>query len=335
MAQRLDSLEQKFLETIKENNLINEGDVIVIGVSGGPDSITLLTCLNKYKEKLKYTIIVAHVNHLIRKDSTDDEQFVEKVCQKMKIKFLAKRVDVNKIAKETKRGTEETGRAIRYEFFDEILKNENANKIAIAHNMNDNAETMLINMIRGSGLNGLEGIQPQEYSKYIRPLINCTRKEIEEYCEKYNLQPRIDSTNSENIYTRNIIRNKIIPELQAINPNIINTLSRTSKIIKQNNNYIKKQSQETYEKIAVQEKNKIEFEIKEFNKIDNTIKTNIIILAIEKLQGTARNIEKANLDDIIKLAERNVGNKFLKINKNLEVKVQNKKLYIVYHTEKA
>lgn len=335
MAQRLDTLEQKFLETIKENNLISEGDVIVIGVSGGPDSITLLTCLNKYKEKLKYSIIVAHVNHLIRKDSTEDEQFVEKVCQKMKIKFFTKRVDVNKIAKEKKRGTEETGRAIRYEFFDEILKNENANKIAIAHNMNDNAETMLINMIRGSGLNGLEGIQPQEYNKYIRPLINCTRKEIEEYCEKYNLQPRIDSTNSENIYTRNIIRNKIIPELQAINPNIINTLSRTSKIIKQNNNYIKKQSKETYEKIAVQEKNKIEFEIKEFNKIDNTIKTNIIILAIEKLQGTARNIEKANLDDIIKLAERNVGNKFLKINKNLEVKVQNKKLYIVYYTEKV
>ena len=100
MAKRLDILEQKFLDTIKENNLINEGDVIVIGVSGGPDSITLLTCLNKYKEKLKYSIIVAHINHLIRKDSTDDEQFVEKVCEKMNIKFYAKRVDVTKIAKE-------------------------------------------------------------------------------------------------------------------------------------------------------------------------------------------------------------------------------------------
>ena len=99
MAQRLDILEQKFLDTIKENNLIDEGDVIVVGVSGGPDSITLLTCLNKYKEKLKYSIIVAHINHLIRKDSTEDERFVENACKKMNIKFYAKRINVLQIAK--------------------------------------------------------------------------------------------------------------------------------------------------------------------------------------------------------------------------------------------
>lgn len=330
MAKRLDILEQKFLNTIAENNLIKEGEVIVVGVSGGPDSITLLECLNKYKEKLKCEIIVAHINHLIREDSTDDEQFVEKVCAKKKIKFYVKRVDVEKLAKETKRGTEETGRAIRYEFFNEILEKEKANKIAIAHNMNDNAETMLINIIRGSGLNGLEGIQPQEYEKYIRPLINCTRCEIEEYCEKYKLEPRIDYTNNENIYTRNIIRNQIIPKLQEINPNIINTLSRTSKIIKENNNYLRKQAQEVYKKIVKSEKHKIEIDIKEFNKLENAIKNKVVLIAIEELQGSSRNIEKANIDDIIKLANRNVGNKYLKINKNLEVKVCNKKVYFTY-----
>lgn len=335
MAQRLDSLEQKFLDTVKENNLIEEGDVIVVGVSGGPDSITLLTCLNKYREKLKYSIIVAHINHLIREDSTSDEQFVENTCKKMNIKFYAKRVDVTKIAKETKRGTEETGRVIRYEFFNEILKKENANKIAIAHNMNDNAETMLLNIIRGSGLNGLEGIQPQEYGKYIRPLINCSRIEIEEYCEKYNLEPRIDYTNKENIYTRNIIRNQVIPKLQEINPNIISTLSRTSKIIKENNIYLKKQAQEIFEKIAkisISE-NKIkqaEINIKEFNKQENAIKTNIVLLTIENLQGTSRNIEKANIDDIIKLAERNVGNKYIKINKSIEIRISNHRIQFKY-----
>ena len=345
MAQRLDSLEQKFLDTIKENNLIEEGDVIVVGVSGGPDSITLLTCLNKYKGQLKYSIIVAHVNHLIRKDSTEDEQFVENTCKKMNIKFYAKRVNVTQIAKDTKKGTEETGREIRYDFFNEILKKENANKIAIAHNMNDNAETMLINLIRGSGLNGLEGIQPQEYGKYIRPIINCSRKEIEEYCEKYNLEPRIDYTNSENIYTRNIIRNKIIPELQEINPNIISTLSRTSKIVKENNRYIKKQAKEAFEKLT-QQSNKIQeidenqqkslntqqisFDLKEFNKLENAIKNNVILHAIEELQGTSRNIEKSNIDDIIKLAKRNIGNKYMKVNKNLEVKIQEKKLKLIF-----
>ena len=114
--------EQKFLDTVKENNLINERDVIVIGVSGGPDSITLLTCLNTYKEKLKCSIIVAHINHLIREDSTDDEQFVENICKKLNIKFYKKRIDVVKIAKEKKKGTEETAREIRYEFFNEKKK---------------------------------------------------------------------------------------------------------------------------------------------------------------------------------------------------------------------
>ncbi len=363
MAQRRDNLEQNFLDTIKENNLINEGDVIVVGVSGGPDSITLLTCLNKYKEKLKYSIIVAHINHLIREDSTEDEQFVEDACEKMNIKFYAKRINVEQIAKETKRGTEETGRTIRYDFFNEILKKEHANKIAIAHNMNDNAETMLINLIRGSGLNGLEGIQPQEYKKYIRPLINCTRTEIEEYCDKYNLEPRIDYTNKENIYTRNIIRNQIIPKLEEINPNIINTLSRTSKIIKENNNYTKIKAQEAYQKlkdleikegqttiidkkgiqettnidkkqqqnsIQLNKKKQINLDAKEFNKLENTIKTNVIIFIIEELQGTSRNTEKANIDDIIKLAQRNIGNKYVKINKNLEIKLQDKKLQFIF-----
>jgi len=147
---------------------------------------------------------------------------------------------------------------------------------------------------------------------------------------KYKLKPRIDYTNSENIYTRNIIRNKIIPELQEINPNIIRTLSRTSKIIKENNRYLKKQSQEIYGKLAKLETKKTSFDLKEFNKLERTIKTNIILQAIEELQGTPRNIEKTNIDDIIKLAKRNVGNKYIKINKNLEAKIQDKKLQLTF-----
>ena len=152
MSKRLDKLEANFLNTIKENNLINTGDKIVVGVSGGPDSITLLACLNKYKEKLNYDIVVAHVNHLIRENSTDDEQFVENVCEKMNIKCYIKRVNISEIAEKEKGSVEEIGRNERYKFFDEIAKKENANKIAIAHNMNDNAETMLLNLIRGCGL---------------------------------------------------------------------------------------------------------------------------------------------------------------------------------------
>ncbi len=341
MAQRLDSLEEKFLKTIKENNLIEKGDKIVVGVSGGPDSITLLTCLNRYKEKLGCSVICAHINHLIRDDSTEDEQYVENICKKLGIPCFIKRAEVLKIAEEQKRGTEEVGRQIRYDFFDEVLKKENANKIAIAHNKNDNAETMLLNLIRGTGMSGLEGIQAKEYDKYIRPLINIDREEIEIYCDKYDLKPRIDSTNKENIYTRNIIRNEIIPKLKELNPNIAETLSRTSKIIKTENDFIKKYAQNKYEEIAIVEENKvkndenaiplrkIKIDIKKFNKEPEAIKQNLVIISIEKLTGNARNIQKANIDDIIKLADRNIGNKFIQINKEIKVQIKNNEIFFI------
>ena len=329
MAKRLDKLEQNFLDTIKENNLINKGDVIVVGVSGGPDSITLLTCLNKYKDYLGAKLICAHINHLIRKDSTEDEQFVENVCEKMGIKCYVKRAEVEKIAKEQKKGTEEVGRKIRYDFFNEVAEKENANKIAIAHNMNDNAETMLLNIIRGSGLTGLEGIQAQEYGKYIRPLINCTREDIEEYCSKNNLQPRIDSTNKENIYRRNIIRNKILPEIKELNPNIVQSLSNLSKIVKVQNTHIKNEVENIYNKIGSPSLGKIELDLHEFQKLDLSVQQNLILYTISKALWSARNIEKVNVDDIIKMCKRNVGNKYIYPNKNLKILIENKKIIFI------
>lgn len=328
MAKRLNIVEEKFLDTIKNNNLINSGDKIVVGVSGGPDSLTLLTLLNKYKSKFNYEIIVAHVNHLIRKDSTDDEQFVENYCKKNGIKFYCKRVNVQEIAKQQKKGEEEVGRNERYKFFDEICEKENANKIAIAHNMNDNAETMLLNLIRGTGLNGLEGIQPSQYNnRFIRPLINCNRNEIEDFCKENNLEPRIDSTNKENIYKRNIIRNKLIPFLKELNPNIIETLSRTSVIIAENNEFIQKEAQKNLNKITELKSNLVEIDLKDFNKMPIAMRKAIIQLSIDKLNGNIRNISKKNIDDIIKLAENNIGNKYI-IYKNIKAEVKKGKLKI-------
>lgn len=321
MAKRLHYVEQSFLDTVQQNNLISEGDVIVVGVSGGPDSITLLSCLKKYKEKYKCKIVVAHVNHLIRKESTDDEQFVENLCRESNIKFYKKRENIESLSKEKKKSTEEMGRIVRYEFFDEVAKKEGANKIAIAHNMNDNAETMLLNLIRGTGLTGLEGIKPIEYNKYIRPLINCERRYIEDYCYINKLKPRIDTTNNENIYTRNVIRNKVLPILEEINPNIIQSLSRTSKIIAENNEVINNKSKEIFSKIVKNDKEKIIMDLKEFSKVENGIKSKVIQIAIEKVQGNNKNIEKANIDDVIKLAERNIGNKHIYLNKNIRVSI--------------
>ena len=208
------------------------------------------------------------------------------------------------------------------------MTKENATKIAIAHNMNDNAETVLLNLIRGTGMYGLEGIQPIEYNKFIKPLINCQRKEIEAYCQKQQLNPRIDSTNKENTYTRNKIRNLIIPELTKINPNIIKTLQRTTEIIKEENSYIEKQVQIKYKKLAHISKKCIEFSLKEIRIEDKAIQKRLINKAISGLLNSTNNISKINIDDIIKMIERNVGNKTIKINKKIEILIKNKKIFI-------
>ncbi len=327
MAQRLHILEEKFLKTVKENNLIQANDVIVVGVSGGPDSIALLYCLNKFKNMLNYKIVCAHINHLIREDSTDDEKFVENICDKLQIPFYKKRENIIELSKKLKKGTEETGREVRYNFFDEVYKKQKANKIAIAHNRNDNAETMLLNIIRGSGMSGLEGIQAEEYGKYIRPLIDVSREDIENYCKKYDLNPRIDSTNKENIYTRNVIRNEVLPILRSINPNIEESLSRLSKIIKEENEYVKLSTQKVYNAKSHISVGEISFDINDFNSEPKTIRQNLVLYTINELIGNTRNIEKTNVDDILKLAENNIGNKYMELNQKIKISVKNKKIF--------
>ena len=255
-------MKNKVLKTIKKYNLIENGDKLVLGVSGGPDSIAMLNILNDLRiEKdieLDFNIVVAHINHMIRDEAIEDENFVKKFCEEKGIEFYSKSIDVKKLANTNKISTEEAGRNARYDFFDEILDYTNSNKIAIAHNKNDKAETINMNFMRGSGITGLKGIEPNR-KKYIRPLIECERFEIEEYCEKNKLNPRIDKTNFDNTYTRNKIRNVVIPYIKKeFNPNIINTLERLSQLVSEEEDYIEKQFEKTYKELLINEENKQE-----------------------------------------------------------------------------
>jgi len=195
-------LYEEVLDTIKKYNLISKNDKIVLAVSGGPDSIAMLNIFISLRKEYNLSLYVAHVNHLIRENAKLDEEFVKEFCIKNDVPCFIKKVDVLKKANQDKIGTEEAGRKVRYEFFDEILSKTNSNKIAIAHNKNDSAETVILNIVRGSGTAGLIGIEPKN-GKYIRPLIKSERAKIEKYCNINNLNPRIDESNNENIYNRN------------------------------------------------------------------------------------------------------------------------------------
>ncbi len=322
-------IEEQILSTIKKYNLIEKKDKIICGISGGPDSICMLDVLRKIKQELDFEIIVCHVNHMIREESTDDEKYVENYCKKNQIKYYVKRIDVKKYANNKKQGTEEAGRNVRYEFFEEILNKEKANKIAIAHNKNDKIETIIMNVIRGSGISGLRGIEPKRNNKYIRPLIEIKRQDIEKYCEENNLEPRIDKTNFINDCTRNKIRNVAIPYImQEFNPNIIETIDRLSIVISEEDDYLNNEIMDIYNKIKIKEEvGYIVLNLKEFNKKDKVIKKRLILYTINKTIGNVQNIDKINIDDIIKLCENNIGNKYLTPNKNIKILVNKNQIF--------
>lgn len=315
-------LENKILKTIKEYNLIEPEDIVLVAVSGGPDSMCLLNSLYNLKDKLKIKkIAIAHVNHMLRSEAEEETQYVKRFAELKNIDFFVKYVDIKKISENNKIGEEEAGRKERYKFFEEISQKINANKIAIAHNYNDNAETVLMHLMRGAGISGLSGIKPFREEKYIRPIIKCSREEIEQYCEEKGLNPKYDESNKNNLYTRNRIRNQLIPFIkEKFNPNIIDTLNRVSSVVMEEENYIENVINNEYKNILKnRETNKIEIDVKKFNKLDKYIKSRMVLYIIKELFENTNGIEQIHIKDIIKLCENNIGNKYLTPNKNMKV----------------
>ena len=322
----------KILSTINKYNLIQKGDKIVIGVSGGPDSMCLLDSLYYLKDKLNIEIFVAHINHMIRKEADEETEYVKDYCKNKNIKCYVKKVEVEKLAKKQKLGTEEMGRKIRYEFFKEIAKKENANKIATAHNLNDNVETVLLNLLRGTGVSGLKGIEIKRIEndiEYIRPIRECERKEIEEYCEKQKLNPKVDKTNLESIYNRNKVRNDLIPYLKReFNPNILEGINRLSDIAREEEEYFDEIIAKQYEELKIGENlNEVILDLNKFNNLNKVIKSRLIIYTINKVNGNVQGIGKIHIEDIIKLCDNNIGNKYLTPNKNVKVFIKKGKIF--------
>ena len=323
-------LKEEVLKTIKTYNLIEENDKIVIGVSGGPDSICLLHVLYSLKEKIGFDIVVAHVNHMLREVADMETEYVQKFCKNLKIECFVKKADISDLAKTQKKGTEEVGREVRYSFFDEVAKKTGANKIATAHNSNDRAETVILNILRGSGLSGLKGIEAIRDKKYIRPLINIERQEIEKYCTENNLDPKYDESNKENIYTRNKVRNTVIPYIKKeFNPNIIKTINRLSSLATEENEYLQNITKQAFESLLIEKEKNIILDLHKFNSLDLVIKRRLILYTINEVLHTTNGIEKVNIDDIIKLCKNNIGNKYLMPIKEIKVYVKKGKIYFI------
>jgi len=218
----MDMFTEKVRNTISEHDMIPVGGAVVAALSGGADSVSLLFALNKLSQELGFTLSACHVNHGLRGEESDsDMRFCQELCDRLGIELRILNTDVRDFQKKHE-SIEETARRVRYDFFAEVSQGK---KLATAHNCNDSAETVLLNMMRGTGLKGLCGIPPVR-GNIIRPLIRCTRDEVESYCNENALSYVTDKTNLSDDYTRNKVRHAILPEIIKINSSFLETASR-------------------------------------------------------------------------------------------------------------
>lgn len=233
-------MEKTAVETIERHKLIEKGDGIVLGLSGGADSTALLMLLCSLKEPYQLKIHGVHIHHGLRGAYADrDEAFSRELCSSLGVSFHAEHLDVEKIAQERGLSFEMAGRELRYEVFEKERLRLGYEKIAVAHHRDDQGETILLRLIRGSGLEGLVGIRPSREGHIIRPLLMCSRKQIEAYCALKNIQPMEDHTNLDSAYSRNFLRNEIIPQIDAYFGGSLNRqLSKTASLLSEDGDYI-------------------------------------------------------------------------------------------------
>ena len=311
---------RKFVEFIKKNELLESNDKIVVGVSGGADSVCLLLLLCQLLKEMPLDITVAHINHGIRKEAVEDAAFVENLCKEKGIPFVLKEYSVNKLAKEWNMSSEEAGRKVRYDTFSSLLSEEGG-KIVVAHNQNDVAETVLFHLFRGSGSVGLTGIRPKN-GNVIRPLLCFEREEIEKYLKENNQAFCIDKTNLTDDYTRNKIRNHILPYVdENIVRGSVSHIYNTANLLRQQEEYLEEEANKIFSKIAKKAVNDFRYEIdrKEFSKLHIFMKKKVLYKVIEDLSGSKKDITTKHIEGVLDLFDKE-GMKYICLPYNLQAK---------------
>ncbi|MBQ2275954.1 MAG: tRNA lysidine(34) synthetase TilS [Lachnospiraceae bacterium] len=297
---------EKVKKWITANELIKKEDKIVVGVSGGADSICLLHLLDSLKEELRLTLYVVHINHGIRESGNEDEAFVKAFCKERSIECSVFKTDIKQLAKITKTSVEEAGRQYRYECFEQVRREKGADSIAVAHNENDQAETMLFRLARGSGIGGIAGMKPKN-GYVIRPILSCSREEIEEYLKKVNQSFCTDETNFDTIYTRNQIRHNVLPLLCNINSNAISHMFEAAKDLREYESFFMEQFKIWWEKNVAVEEERILLPVKEMHLGQKLIREQAVREAIEQLAGQRKNIGRVHIEAVLHLLDKQVG----------------------------
>ena len=300
-------------KTIIENKLFKKGDTVAVACSGGIDSICLLHFLHANKKEFGVNVVAVNVDHSIRENSASDSNFVADFCKDLGITCYRFKVDVLTLAKEKKLGIEEAARVARYKVFDSLIKKNLANKIAIAHHQSDQAETILLNIFRGTGLKGASGMEPMQ-GNYVRPFLNTSRVEIENYAKENNLKHVEDQTNKDDTYSRNFVRNQVLPLIKTKWKNIEKNLINFANVCKQDDEYIL--STISFDDILI-EHNSARIPLYKF--VSNaSVQNRLLRYAFSKL-GLSKDIEKRHLKIIRDLVASGENGSKLNLPNNIKV----------------
>ena len=296
---------------IQKYHMLTCGDKVIAGVSGGADSVCLFLMLLELREKIGFDLIAVHVHHGLRGEAADqDQRFVEALCEQHRIPLEIFRVNLESIAKKRKQSLEEAGRMVRREAFDSVCQKYGGNKIALAHHQNDNAETLLWNLSRGTGLDGLGGIRPVN-GKFIRPLLCMNRKEIEEYLSKRKQSYCIDETNAGTDYTRNKLRHLVLPILEEqVNSAAVRHMNETMEQIWELQEYMQEQVEAAYQECVQEHSEKacwIQIQQNSFETFPELIKKMVIRKGMEQVGGKKRDLSHKHVDVMMELMNKQVG----------------------------
>jgi len=309
---------KKVQENIFRRELFGRGAKILVGVSGGPDSVCLLDVSNGLKKKYDLTIEIVHVNYGLRgEDSELDEKLVRNLARKFSLPIHVLRQKADK----SKKNSEEKLRNVRYDYFEDIRRKNKFDFIAVGHNLNDQAETVLMRILRGTGLRGLGAIKFKN-ERIIRPLLNIPRKEILKYLKKKKLNYRIDKTNLGTNFFRNKIRNKLIPYLEKnFNPNTQETMYKISQSVAEDYDFIKRYAAEWLG-------NKKQLSVSKLAELHPSIQREVVRLAVERQIPDLKEVEMGHIEEILKIVKSKKNKKQEMNFKNLKIVRRGDKLTI-------
>ncbi|THB77933.1 MAG: tRNA lysidine(34) synthetase TilS [Desulfobacteraceae bacterium] len=312
---RFDDFILSVRQTVTDFDMIRPKDRVLVGVSGGSDSMALVQCLLRLTQEMAFGIGIAHLNHGLRPDDAQrDQAFVKSFSEKHRIEYHTQTADTHAYAAREKRSIEEAGRILRHDFLESVSQTHSYSKIALGHHRDDNAEQVLMNLLRGAGITGLSGIPPIREHGIIRPLIRQSKSDIRSFLDRIDQPFMEDASNQDTRFLRNKIRLQLIPLLRdAYNPEICNTLNRLSDVVRQEDEWANTLTEQIFESLdnLKVEPDQIRFGASPFIKLHDAVKRRIIRHAILKIKRNLKRITLAHVEDVIALAAGGVGGKSL------------------------